>query len=204
MKTEELADDPKPLQFLSDPNKEIGYLTITGLQPYTSYTFRLTCGDDKSAITVIRTLRTDFGRPSAPENIKTTLVDKHVKVTWSPVTPAESFSHYKIIIDNKPIPDNIAKSESSYHFKQEYVLGTEHKIRVQACYINFQQYPICSNLPKEDTAFFMPTPAPSTTTTTTATGTTTTATATTTTKSIGVQACSISILTILSCLLLLS
>ncbi|CAF2397566.1 unnamed protein product [Rotaria sp. Silwood2] len=206
--TDKLGDNAQILTFMEN-KQDIGFVTIPNLEPNTLYEFTLNCKTNTDSATEKRNVTTDHGRPLAPQNVAAILVSKHIKISWSPPSMLESFSYYKIIIDNNPISTNIWKNVTSYEMTDDYKYGIMHTISVITCYINIQQHPVCSKPADSTTKFFEPTAATATTTTTTATATpivtqTSTATIVSSTKSIGVHSYHISVCMIIFSLFLSS
>ncbi|CAF3297096.1 unnamed protein product [Rotaria socialis] len=205
----DLADDSYSVTFLVAPQKHIGYVQISDLKPITKYSFTLTCADVGSHPSLTIPMITDYGRPSAPANIASALNANKIKISWSPVTPSESFDHYRVTIDKAAI--EVGK-DNSYEMKENYVNGITHKIRVQACRKNKQGNILCSQSKNDEITFFVPTPPTVTPPVITASETPLTATATppsttsttTTTKSMGVHSYSVSVLMIFLSLFFLS
>ncbi|CAF2135072.1 unnamed protein product [Rotaria magnacalcarata] len=212
----QLADDSYLVTFLATQN-HTGYVMISDLKPNTNYSLTLACMDEDSHPSLTIQRKTDYGRPSAPKGIRSELVANKLKITWLPVTPPESFTHYKLTIDTTY--EDIGKDKTSYEMEEKYADGVKHKIRIQACYKNFQNHILCSNSGDDETTFLISTVAPPVITTsanspavtpipTVAATTQQTATpmpvASTTIKSLGVHSYSVSVLMIFLSLFFLS
>jgi hypothetical protein len=156
-------EDPQALIFSSKPN--IGHVSMDNLQPYTNYSFHLTCNDADDTKTC--NVTTDYGRPSTPQNIKVLLDAQNPTIIWSPpLSPAGPVNIYKLIIDDKVISDNIPGDSRSYELKEILADGGNHTVIVRACNKNQQNVITCSNQKGNDVTFFFQL----TTTTTTASG----------------------------------
>ncbi|CAF0972619.1 unnamed protein product [Rotaria sp. Silwood1] len=145
--------DVYPVKFLPDkPN--IGAADVDDLQPDTLYSFTLSCvGTDQ---TMTRYNRTDYGRPSAPQNITVILNSKRLTLFWSPpLKPAGPVNNYRLIIDQSPAIDNIPNSQFSYNMKEDYIYGQKHVFYLLACNINRQNISECSNPNDGETSFIM-------------------------------------------------
>ncbi|CAF3567904.1 unnamed protein product [Rotaria sordida] len=195
-----LGDVSQPLTFpSSDPN--LGFVEISNLEPSTPYMSVLNCKVDTDTDRKTFNFTTDYGRPSAPQNVIPSLVSQRVKITWSPPAIHEaSFTNYRIFIDNEPTPISINKTINSYEVDKDYDNGTTHISSIQACYLNNQLRLICSKPENITVKVIILTSTTSTTTTTT----TTTTTPATTPKSTGVHSYSISVLMIIFSLFLSS
>ncbi|CAF3181135.1 unnamed protein product [Rotaria sp. Silwood2] len=135
----------------------MGSAFINALQPNTLYSFNLTCvGTDK---TVTLNIRTDFGRPLAPQNITVRLNSKRLRIAWSsPFLPAGPISNYKLTIDQQSPIENISNSQLSYDMTEDYVFGQKHEFFLEACNKNRKNDSLCSNPTYGRTIFFMPMP----------------------------------------------
>jgi hypothetical protein len=137
-------EEPQRLEFQKE-DETLGPIDISDLKSNTNYLFTLTCELDKSPISRTITITTDYGRPEAPKNINVSLASEHVQITWSaPSIPLESFSYYKILMDNKIIEPELLKSKTSYNITKALEEG-KHILNMATCYINKQNAPKCSN-----------------------------------------------------------
>jgi hypothetical protein len=166
VETDGLEDEPRILKFLTE-KENVGYVDISNLESNTNYSFILTC-EGESVVNKTFDIKTDYGRPSAPQNITAALIAKRVQVTWLPPSiPEDSFSYYKIIIDENPLslnvsknenpPSlNVSKNETSYRMSKDYKDGMENTFIVSACYINNQKEIFCSDKNGANASFSIP------------------------------------------------
>ncbi|CAF1053109.1 unnamed protein product [Adineta steineri] len=148
-----LSGVPHHIVFLGDkPNK--GYVDITNLQPDTLYSFKLNCtGTDQ---TETRNIKTDYGRPSPPHDIKFTLNSKRLQISWlRPDVPSGPIHKYRLTINTDPTIDNLPHDKLSYDITEDYVDGTEYKIVLVACNVNNKNIPVCSDANQGQVTFIM-------------------------------------------------
>jgi hypothetical protein len=153
------------LTFLDEkPNK--GLVNIENLRSDTLYLFTLSCeGTDE---TITRNIRTDYGRPSLPENTTVILNLKRLTISWlPPLVPAGPIYSYRLIIDKNPIINDLPNTQFSYEMKEDYVYGTRHTFTVLACNKDRENSTVCSNEDEAEVSFFL---QAITTTTTSSTG----------------------------------
>jgi hypothetical protein len=156
VQTDGLEDEPRILKFLPEKGN-VGFVDISNLESNTNYSFILTCREGQSFVNETLNIKTDYGRPSAPQNITAALIDKRVQVTWLPPSiPEDSFSYYKIITDENPLSITVSKNETSYRMSKDYKEGMEHTFIVAACYINNQKEIFCSDKNGANASFSMP------------------------------------------------
>jgi hypothetical protein len=139
---------------------ELGSATIEKLKPNTLYLFTIICEGIEGPASIGRKDVTDNGKPSPPLNVSTSLVGKHLQVTWSPPSdPAGRIENYYITIDDKDpisIPPSIKNSKI---FDEEYVYGTKHNISIIACNKLKNGKSICSD-PAEEPVLYELTTTP--------------------------------------------
>ena len=142
-----------------------GNVKVEQLQADTVYSFELTCiGADKPATLV---LKTDFGRPSAPERISCDLDTKHVHLTGRrPSIPAGPIQNYRLTLNRTTITESIPGDATTYIVTNNYVWGTEYNLVLTACNTNRKNESICSDPSLGSLTFYMeatttPTPKPS-------------------------------------------
>ncbi|CAF2978673.1 unnamed protein product [Rotaria sp. Silwood2] len=147
-------NDIYTVEFLpTKPN--IGFANISDLQSNTLYSYTLSCvGTDQ---TMTRNFRTDYGRPSAPQNITVKLDSKRLTLFWlPPLKPAGPIHNYKLNIDLQLIIDNIPNNQFSYTMIEDYIYGQKHVFFLQACNIDRQKHSVCSIANDGENSFFMP------------------------------------------------
>ena len=87
---------------------KLGYVKIDLLQPNTLYSFTATCKDTAATVSKTIEVKTDYGRPSAPQDIKVSLDSKHLKISWTPPqVPAGIINNYRLMVDNNIVSDTI-------------------------------------------------------------------------------------------------
>ena len=155
----------------------VGSVFIFNLEPNTNYSATLRCVLGQSFVNENVTFKTDYGRPSAPRNVSARLVSRNVEIKWSPPsTSSDSFTYYKLEIDNKSPGFEIPKNQTSYATSDVYVDGTRYTFQVSTCYRNNQGKSVCSDRNEGKSTFLIPVvlsssspvPVNSTSTTTTA------------------------------------
>jgi hypothetical protein len=147
-------NDTYPVDFSPD-TPSVGSATISDLKPDTLYSFTLTCVGANE--TVMRDVRTDYGRPSAPQNITVTHVSKRLRISWLPPSePNGPIHNYKLIKERETISDKIPNSESSYDMTKDYVYGETDTFFLSACNINRKNETPCSNPNDGKVSFFLP------------------------------------------------
>ena len=196
-----IDDAPQSVIFSAvEGDISVGYVIISNLESNTNYTAALTCNNDPSSDNKNLPFKTDYGHPSAPQNVSASLVSGHVKITWSPpAAPADSFNNYVLGIHNKLPAFPITKENNSYQVPDVYEDGIKYTFYVKTCYKNNQDHSICSK--QEQRTFFVPATAPPPSSPISNTSPTTTTT--TTTKSSDAHITSISITMLLLSLLLI-
>ncbi|CAF3379702.1 unnamed protein product [Rotaria socialis] len=139
----------------SSMTPNIGSVSVSDLKPDTLYSFTLTCtGTDDNAA---RLIRTDYGRPSAPQNITVTLVSERLRISWlPPLVPNGPIHNYKLIRDRETISSKIPNSESSYDMTKYYVDRETDTFFLSACNINEKHDTVCSSLTDGKVSFFLP------------------------------------------------
>ncbi|CAF1533680.1 unnamed protein product [Adineta ricciae] len=131
-----------------------GNVKVEQLQADTIYSFELTCvGADESVKLV---LKTDFGRPSAPERISCDLNANHVHLSWHrPSTPAGPIHNYRLTLNRTTITESIPGDATTYTMTNDYVLGTEYNLVLTACNTNRKNESICSDPNLGSLTFYM-------------------------------------------------
>ncbi|CAF3526925.1 unnamed protein product [Rotaria socialis] len=139
----------------SSMTPNIGSVSVSDLKPDTLYSFTLTCtGTDDNAA---RLIRTDYGRPSAPQNITVTLVSERLRISWlPPAVPNGPIHNYKLIRDRETISSKIPNSESSYDMTKYYVDRETDTFFLSACNINEKHDTVCSSPNDGEVSFFLP------------------------------------------------
>lgn len=138
---------------IEKPN--IGRVQIDNLQPDTLYSFTLTCEGTEKNIT--HNIRTDYGRPSAPQNITVILNSKRLRVVWlPPLLPAGPIHNYKLTINQNTVVDNLPNDKLSYDMIEDYVYGMQYTFSLVACNKD-RQNTVCSRPNESQASIFIPT-----------------------------------------------
>ncbi|CAF2824483.1 unnamed protein product [Rotaria sp. Silwood2] len=152
--TDDDNNDVRSVKFLEEASGS-GYASFNDLQPNTLYSFTLTCVGTNETIT--RDIRSTNGRPSAPQNITVKLNSKRLTLFWSsPLKPAGPIHNYKLAMDQQVLTYNISNRQFSYTMTEDYVYGRKHVFYLQACNLDYQNMPLCSDRKDGNTTFFMP------------------------------------------------
>ncbi|CAF1562713.1 unnamed protein product [Adineta ricciae] len=138
----------------STTNSDRGSVKVEQLRADTVYSFELICiGADKSAMLV---LKTDFGRPSAPEQISCNLAGNHARLAWQrPSTPAGPIHNYRLTLNRTTITESIPGDATTYTMANDYVWGTEYNLVLTACNTNRKNESICSDPSLSSLTFYM-------------------------------------------------
>jgi hypothetical protein len=137
----------------SKPN--IGHVEIKNLTADTLYSFNLSCVEADKIVT--RLFRTDYGRPSVPQNITVVINSKRLRVSWLPsLVPAGPIDKYRLTIVGDKVIDDLSNDTLSYDTTEDYIYGKEYVFMVEACNKNRRNEIPCSNINDGKTSIYIP------------------------------------------------
>jgi len=145
-------------------NETLLTTTFVNLIPNTAYKFILTCKDTSEMISKELQITTDYGRPSdSIESVNVTFDYPIIRIEWSsPSISIDSFTEYRIFIDNK---DSFVstKSNTSFQISNKYIDSKSHTVSIAVCYVNNQNATLCSSKNKAEKSFSFSIPTTTTT-----------------------------------------
>ena len=154
---DDITSESYPIAFLPDRLNR-GSVDIRNLNPDTSYSFTLSCLGTTQTVT--RPIRTDYGRPSGPQNITARLIGQRLRVSWlRPAVPAGPIHSYRFTVDPSPLFTNLSGDALFFDNTEDYVSGTAQTFIIQACNTNKRNVTECS-LPNEGRVSFSSSTSP--------------------------------------------
>jgi len=153
-----------PWEKVEKENETLLTTTFVNLIPNTAYKFILTCKDTSEMISKELQITTDYGRPSdSIESVNVTFDYPIIRIEWSsPSISIDSFTEYRIFIDNK---DSFVstKSNTSFQISNKYIDSKSHTVSIAVCYVNNQNATLCSSKNKAEKSFSFSIPTTTTT-----------------------------------------
>ncbi|UJR21563.1 hypothetical protein I4U23_024646 [Adineta vaga] len=135
-------------------NPERGSVNVLDLQADTLYSFELICLEGDRNVQLY--LRTDYGRPSPPQNVTPVLESRRVRLSWlRPTTPAGPIHNYRLKRNQNPVTNEIPGDALSYVMTEDYVFGSTDVFGLTACNTNNKNESICSDANQGTATFYM-------------------------------------------------